>query len=57
MGDHRLEGPNMVFYCFCSKEFPLSLGVCFVCLFELRLFVPVNNFSVMLGRFPGLNQY
>ena len=23
----------------------------------LRLYVPVNNFSVMLGRFPGLNQF
>ena len=23
----------------------------------LRLYVPVNNFSVMLGRFPGVNQY
>ena len=26
-------------------------------LFGLRLYVPVNNFSVMSGRFPGLNQY
>ena len=25
---------------------------CFVCLFGLRLYVPVNNFSVMSGRFP-----
>ena len=28
-----------------------------VCLFWLRLYVPVNNFSVMSGHFPGLNQY
>ena len=27
------------------------------CLFGLRLYVPVNNFSVMSGRFPGLKQY
>ena len=26
-------------------------------LFGVRLYVPVNNFSVMLGRFPWLNQY
>ena len=27
-------------------------------LFDLILYVPVNNFSVMLGRgLPGLNQY
>ena len=26
-------------------------------LFGLRLHVPVNTFSVMLGRFPGLNQH
>ena len=29
----------------------------FVCLFGLRLNIPVNNFSVMSGHFPGLNQY
>ena len=29
----------------------------FVCLFELRLYVPIDNFSNMSGRFPGLNQY
>ena len=23
----------------------------------LRLYVPVNNFSVILGRLPGFNQY
>ena len=28
-----------------------------VCLFGLRLYVPVNNFSVMFRRFPGLKQY
>ena len=27
------------------------------CLFGLRLYVPVNNFTIMLRRFPGLNQY
>ena len=27
---------------------------CFVC---LRLYAPVNNFSVILGRLPGFNQY
>ena len=36
--------------------------VLFVCLFVvmfvcLRLYVPVDNFSVMLGRLPGFNQY
>ena len=25
--------------------------------FGLRLYVPVNNFSVMSGHFPGFNQY
>ena len=28
-----------------------------VAIFELMLFVPVNNFSVMSGRLPGLNQF
>ena len=27
------------------------------CLFGLRLYVPINNFSVMSGHFSGLNQY
>ena len=27
------------------------------CLFGLRVYVPVDNFSVMSGRFPELNQY
>ena len=31
--------------------------IVFVCLFELRLYVPVNNFSNRSGHFPGLNQY
>ena len=26
-------------------------------LFGLRLYIPVNNFSVVLGCFSGLNQY
>ena len=26
-------------------------------LFVLRLYIPVNIFSVMSGRFPGLNKY
>ena len=26
-------------------------------LFGLMLYVPVNNFSIMSDRFPGLNQY
>ena len=30
---------------------------CLLCLFGLRLYIPVNNFSVMWGCFPGLNQY
>ena len=31
--------------------------IVFVCLFGLRLYVPVNTFSNMSGRFPGLNHY
>ena len=42
-------------------------GINLICIFKgnnimgcflsgLRLYVPVNNFSVMSGRFPGLNQ-
>ena len=31
--------------------------ISFACLFVLRLYVPVNNFSNMSGRFPGLNEY
>ena len=51
-----------------SIKFPLFNGkmkiaiYCFVtvdhvCMFGLRLYVQVNNSSVMSGRFPGLNQY
>ena len=29
----------------------------FFCLFVLRLYVLVNNFSAILGRLPGFNQY
>ena len=35
----------------------LSLANVLFGLFGLRLYIPDNNFSVMLGRFPGLNQY
>ena len=28
-----------------------------MCLFGLRLYIPVNNFSVKAGHFPELNQY
>ena len=31
--------------------------VVFVCLFGMRLYVPVTIFSNVSGRFPGLNQY
>ena len=27
------------------------------CVFDLKLYTPVNNFSVMSRHFPGLNQY
>ena len=45
-----------VFGCSC---FPVFLCFClFVFLFELILYIPVNNFSVMSGTgLPGLNQY
>ena len=35
----------------------LLIENCLFVLFGLRLYVPVNNFSVMSGRFPWLNQY
>ena len=42
-------GVNICIYLPCFEQ-----GFCFVC---LRLNIPVNNFSVILGRLPGFNQY
>ena len=39
----------------CELDGSGELKLCF--LFGLRFYVPVNNFSVMTGRFPGLDQY
>ena len=38
---------NIVFAC----SLQTFCGVCF-CLFYFMLYIPVNNFSVLLGRFP-----
>ena len=36
----------------------LSVSKLFICVFvRLRLYVPVNNFPVILGRLPVFNQY
>ena len=52
-------GLKTVYVCLCLEGLLLLNMIhdnaCF--LFGLRLYVPVNNFSVMSGRFPRLNQY
>ena len=39
---HQLEQTNILY---------IYMHVCLICLFNLILYVPVNNFSVMSGRF------
>ena len=41
----------------CSFEYPKQMFKLMDSLFLLMLYVRVNNFSVMLGQFSGLNQY
>ena len=41
-----------------GSQVPLLGKIClYVCVNAFRLYIPVNNFSVMSGRFPGLYQY
>ena len=41
-----------------NKMIFIVFPCCFVCLFDLILYIPVYNFSGMSGGvFPGLNQY
>ena len=46
------SGSALFVYAVCNLVFDILEH-----LFELILYVPVNNFSVMLGWVPGLNQY
>ena len=48
------QSENNLFVCLFEATFNLSTICLFVC---LRLYVPVNNFSVILGQLPGFNQY
>ena len=53
---------NLLLQKMCNRFCPFALPKAQILgseafLFGLRLYVPVHNFSVMSGSYPGLNQY